>query len=160
MEIFHLISFLFSLSHNNKYIKTIIKNFLFTPLIEIHSLTMEIRYRSVQKRPSRWYAADIIGSFKNMCAWLGTFKTTEEVDHVYERMSFPYAWASEEAARAHDQKATSHKHDQLVWWYWKFLTKHMFSWKGFWFQQRIDPIVASKCRNCAFHSSECRFHSV
>jgi hypothetical protein len=53
MEIFHLIYVLFSLSHNNKYIKTIIENSLFTPLIEIHSLTMEIRYRSVQKRPSR-----------------------------------------------------------------------------------------------------------
>jgi hypothetical protein len=39
MEIFNLISFLFSLSHNNKYIKTIIENFLFTPLIEIHNPT-------------------------------------------------------------------------------------------------------------------------
>jgi hypothetical protein len=88
MEIFHLIYVLFSLSHNNKYIKTIIENSLFTPLIEIHSLTMEIRYRSVQKRPSRWYAADIKDSFKNMCAWLGTFKTTEEVDHFMRECLF------------------------------------------------------------------------
>jgi hypothetical protein len=41
---------------------------------------------------------------------------------------------SEAAAHAYDKKATSHKHDQLPWWFWKFLSKHIFSWKGFLFQ--------------------------